>query len=94
MAAFRNHIQLEWRTRSCMVDGKPGNFQTWELFSEPCPASPFPGGAPAGAVSRVYGIVEFADCVKRVDPTQIRFTDADSADLCSFTKCMESGENQ
>ena len=33
------------------------------------------GGPPAGVLSQIYGIVEFEDGVRRVDPTCITFCD-------------------
>lgn len=68
-------------TRLCKVSDEYGYFHMWEQFSKPVDASPVIGGAPAGIVSFVYGIVEFKDGVRRVDPTDIRFVDEDNETL-------------
>lgn len=72
---------IEWQTRDCEVDGRPGIFHTWEHYSRPVEASVLPGGTPAGFISGVYGIVEFTDGVKRVDPEHIKFCDEQSGYL-------------
>lgn len=36
------------------------------------------GGAPAGVFSKIFGIVEFKNGVRRVDPTDIHFCDEDN----------------
>lgn len=55
-------IEIRMNTRLCKVKGELGIFHIWEQYS-------------AGNVSRVFGIVEFSDRVKRVDPTNIVFCD-------------------
>ena len=80
MAEFPKSFNISWETRDCMVGDKPGLFHTWEQFSH-------------GVISRVYGIVEFADETKRVDPEDIRFCDSTHANLYSFTKWLEEREN-
>lgn len=45
------------------------------------PASPLVGGEPAGLFSQIFGIVEFKDGVRRVDPTAIIFCDEENAML-------------
>ena len=72
------NAQLEWRTRLCEVNGEKGYFHIWEMFSKPLEASPLIGGAPACIFSKVFGIVEFSDGVKRVDPTDIKFCDEEN----------------
>lgn len=64
--------------RLCTVETESGEveygyFHFWEAYSEPVAASPLVGGAPAGVFSRVYGIVEFPNEVRRIDPTRIHF---------------------
>lgn len=61
--------------RLCEVKGKLGYFHTWEHYSKPVGASPLVGGAPAGVIGLVFGIVEFSDGVKRVYPYEIKFRD-------------------
>ena len=92
MASFE--IPIKQHTRSCMVEGRPGVFHLWEQYSQPVQASPMIGGPPAGVVSYVNGIVEFADGVKRVDPCYIEFTDEEHAALCAHEKWLaERDEN-
>ena len=86
MASFE--IPIKQHTRSCMVEGRPGVFHLWEQYSQPVQASPMIGGPPAGVVSYVNGIVEFADGVKRVDPCYIEFTDEEHAALCAHEKWL------
>lgn len=61
--------------RLCEVDGKIGYFHGWENYSRPVEASLLVGGAPAGIISQTFGIVEFSDGVKRVEPYSIKFRD-------------------
>lgn len=72
--------------RLCNVGGKIGYFHRWEDYSKPLGASPFIGGAPAGIFSETYGIVEFPDGVRRVDPTQIVFCDEQNQTLWALNK--------
>lgn len=71
-------MNIEMPTRLCMVHGKLGYFHLWEQYSTPVPASPMIGGEPAGIFSRVFGIVEFDDGMRRVDPTDIVFHDEEN----------------
>lgn len=68
-------MKIEWETRLCEVDGEFGYFHIWEQWSNVVDASPLRGGHPGGQVSQVYGIVEFKDGVRRVDPVKIEFCD-------------------
>lgn len=77
---------IELRTRLCKVGDEIGHFHVWEFFSKPLEASPMIGGAPAGVFSKVFGIVEFADGVRRVDPTDICFCDEDNRMLEEMAK--------
>ena len=83
------NILLKWETRACTVKNEPGYFHTWEHFSKPLEASPLMGGAPAGVFSKIFGIVEFADGVRRVDPVDIHFCDEENAALCAWKKYEE-----
>lgn len=85
-------MKIEWETRLCEVDGEFGYFHTWEQWSNVVDASPLRGGHPGGQVSQVYGIVEFEDGVRRVDPAKIEFIDEKNAMLAEMTKYMK-GEN-
>lgn len=81
MAKYNPFIKLNWETRLCEVNGELGYFHIWELFSKPLKASPLIGGEPAGVFSQIFGIVEFSDGVRRVDPTKIKFCDEENAAL-------------
>lgn len=87
MAQFHTpHMTVEWNTRLCTVDGEFGYLHTWEHYSKPLPASPLVGGEPAGVFSTVFGIVEFKDGVRRVDPTAIIFCDEENAALTTISE--------
>ena len=92
MAAFSS-INIRWETRLCTVNGETGYFYTWESYSQPLAESPLRGGAPAGVFSRIYGIVEFGDGVRRVDPVEIKFCDEDHAALCAMNKFKKENYN-
>ena len=49
--------------------------------------------APAGVFSKMFGIVEFSDGVRRVDPTEIVFCDEDNKMLKEIAK-GEYGNDQ
>ncbi len=74
-------IEIEYKTRLCKVGNSIGYFHTWEHYSKPLEASPLVGGAPAGVFSKVFGIVEFPDEIRRVDPTDIHFCDDENETL-------------
>lgn len=86
-------IEIEHTTRFCEVDGVVGYFHLWEQYSQPIGASPFVGGSPAGVVSRVYGIVEFPDGVKHIEPSKIIFADEDHASLVKLNEIRKEKEN-
>ena len=86
MAAFDGTITIENEKRLCNVNGEIGYFHRWEDFSKPIEASPFIGGAPAGVFSKVFGIVEFKDGVRRVDPTDVHFCDEQNQTLWALNK--------
>lgn len=46
------------------------------------------GGHPGGQISMIYGIVEFSDGVKRVEPTKIKFTDEENIFLDEMEKMI------
>lgn len=80
------------KLRSCTVNGRPGYFHCWEHRADVVDASPMIGGHPGGQISYILGIVEFSDGVKRVDPTQIVFTDEENAFLGGLEKYMKGEE--
>lgn len=74
-------VTVGWVTRLCEVKGEFGYFHTWESWANVVDASLLRGGHPAGQVGQVYGIVEFGDGVRRVEPTSIRFCDELNSNL-------------
>ena len=92
MAQPFKDIKFVWETRGCTVKGRPGYFHTWEQFSKPVEASPLIGGAPAGVIAQVFGIVEFSDGVQRVQPYDIQFTDEENHMLNELEKWMSERE--
>lgn len=78
---YEPKITVSWNSRLCEVDGEFGYFQTWELYSRPLEASPLIGGAPAGVFGQTFGIVEFENGVRRVDPVRINFCDEENESL-------------
>lgn len=83
------NMELRWENRLCKVNGKLGYFHTWEHYSKPLEASPLVGGAPAGIFSKVFGIVEFPEGVKRVELYEIQFCDEQNDILSEMTKHAE-----
>lgn len=81
---FNMGLEVKPETRLCKVGNKYGYFHTWEQYSVPIPESPLIGGAPAGVVAQVFGIVEFADGVRRVEPYEIIFCDEQSDTLAQL----------
>lgn len=92
-----NDIKIRYETRGCLVDGRPGLFHCWEHWSNLVDESPLRGGHPGGQVSQVFGIVEFDNGVRRVDPVKIKFCDETNAILKDFNEMKklneEKGEN-
>ena len=72
---YHLETQIKVERRLCTVKGETGYFHTWEQYSKPLAASPLIGGEPAGVFSKIFGIVEFEDGIRRVDPTDIKFCD-------------------
>lgn len=70
--------------RLCKVKEETGYFHARENCSKPLAASPMIGGEPAGVFSKIFGIVEFEDGVRRVDPTEIKFCDEENEMLSVF----------
>ena len=62
--------------RPCIVDDHKALFHIWTEKSYPVEASPLVGGAPAGQINYLYGVVEYEDgSVHLCVPSQIQFTD-------------------
>lgn len=79
-------MEIKQERRLCTVNSEHGYFHTWENYSEPLEASLLMGGAPAGVFSKIYGIVEFEDGIRRVDPTDIKFCDEENSILNVINK--------
>lgn len=79
-------VQIELKSRLCQVDEELGYFHAWEHYSKPLEASPLIGGALAGVFSKIFGIVEFSDGVRRVDPSKIVFCDEENEILSEMEK--------
>ena len=77
-------IEVKRETRLCKVGDEYGYFHIWEQYSVPIPESPLIGGGPAGVIAQVFGIVEFADGVRRVQPYEIIFCDEQSRFLAQL----------
>lgn len=86
-------MNVEFPTRLCEVKGELGYFHLWEQWSNVVDASLLRGGHPAGQIGQVYGIVEFKDGVRRVDPVSIKFCDEENAALCTLVKHNEALRN-
>ena len=70
-------IEIKHETRLCKVNGEYGIFHLWES-QYTRPISDELSFIPIGIDTQVFGIVEFADCVKRVQPDEIIFCDEQS----------------
>lgn len=86
------NMEIRWETRLCEVNGELGYFHTWEHWSNVVDSSPLRGGHPGGQVGQIYGIVEFKDGVRRVDPSKIKFCDEINANLCEIEKAWGGAE--
>ena len=84
MAQTFLNIEIEYKTRSCTVGGESGYFHCWEQCTDVIAPGLTIGSQQGGQFSRVYGIVEFADRVERVEPFRIKFTDEENAFLSAM----------
>lgn len=67
---MRNHL------RTCRFKNKNHLFHCFEQCSHVVPPSIAVGGYPAGQISQVFALIEDeSGNIKRVDPTEIKFTD-------------------
>ena len=71
-------MKVNLEMRLCKVGDEIGYFHCFEQWANVVEASPLIGGHPAGQISQIHGIVEFADGVKRIDPTRIKFIDEEN----------------
>lgn len=75
MATMRD-IEIKHETRICQVDHEVGLFHCWEQYMDVVAPGLYVGSHPGGQIARVYGIVEFTNDVRRIDPSRIRFIDS------------------
>ena len=73
-----NTFVVQQERRLCEVDGRLGYFHCWEQYATTVPQI---GSLPGGQESHVFGIVEFADGVQRLNPTRIKFVDDQNREL-------------
>lgn len=66
--------------RLCTVRGSYGYFHTWEHYTN------------SSGQSGVYGLVEFEDSVRRVEPTCIKFCDEENEMLSLYKDPMNRRE--
>ena len=86
--------KIRFNNRACKVGNEFAYFHCWEHYSRPIEASPLVGGPPAGVFSKIYGIVEFKDCVKRVDPVDIVFCDETTYELEEWNEYMKGEDHE
>lgn len=78
-------IEIKHKTRLCKVNGKYGIFHLWEeQYTRPIIDEV--RLIPSEIGSQVFGIVEFADCVRRVQPDEIIFCDEQSDYLAQLNE--------
>ena len=75
---MKMNMGINWGTRLCKVDDKLGYFHFWEQWSNVIGESPL--------IGQVWGIVEFPDGVKRINPTSIEFIDEEHQMLYTLGK--------
>lgn len=88
-------MNVGFLTRLCEVKGELGYFHLWEQWSNVSDVSLLRGGHPAGRIGQVYGIVEFKDGVRRVDPVSIKFCDEENellSALANHNEALRKGE--
>lgn len=91
MAQTFANIEIMWTTRECIVDEDLGYFHCWEHYADVIAPGLTIGSQQGGQFSRVYGIVEFTDGVRRVDPWKIKFTDEEHKVLSLKNEIFKSG---
>lgn len=81
MASPCSNIEITYKTRKCKVNDRLGYFHCWEQYADVIAPGLTVGSHPGGQYARVFGIVEFADGVERVDPSKIKFIDEENEAL-------------
>lgn len=79
-------IIVKQERRLCEVNGELGYFHCWENYSDVVAPSLMQGGHHGGQYSRMLGIVEFPDGMRRVEVTDIRFVDEEARDIIQINK--------
>ncbi len=96
MATPNGKFEIEYVTRLCKVNSgkaaKFGYFHCWEHYADVIAPGLTIGSHPGGQYGRVFGIVEFEDGVKRVDPPNIKFIDEPSVYLVKLNEMNEEKE--
>ena len=72
--ASLNDITVKTELRLCKVGEEFGYFH-WEQYGDVIFPGLTVGSNPGGQYSRVFGVVEFADRVMRIEPSRIKFVD-------------------
>lgn len=80
------NCEIGWKLRLCEVNGELGQFHIWEQWSNVVDASLLRGGHPGGQIGQVYGIVEFKDGIRRIDPAKIKFCDEENTILAEMDR--------
>ena len=86
MAELNSNITIKQDLRLCKVHGQLAYFHTWEQWYDVIGESALRGGHPSGQIGQVYGIVEFQDGVRRVDPVKIEFCDEENSLLSAMNE--------
>lgn len=90
--AMLSNINVSKELRLCKVDDELGYFHCWEQYEEPVAPGISFNSHPGGQYSRVFGIIEFADRIERVDISAIKFVDETSAALDSYKTMQKSAK--
>ena len=91
MANPVSNIEITYKTRKCQVNDRVGYFHLWEQHADVITPGLTIGSHPGGQYARVFGIVEFPDGVKRVDPSKIKFIDEESEVLKVLNDARNGG---
>lgn len=67
--------------RKCEVNGEKAYFHKWITIANVVPPSPRIGGTPGGQIQYTLGLIETKDGeVRKVEPSEIRFTEESRID--------------
>lgn len=73
--ASLSDIIVKKELRLCKIGKEIGYFHCWEQYGDVISPGIMVGSNQGDQYLRVFGIVEFDDRIKRVDPTKIQFID-------------------